>query len=262
MIPHKYLTMVLDSLPWVLPLLVYFVLRLALLTASLWIMLRAQSLSYTIPGIIGCSALASACDMIPFGGHPLAVGVLIFSIIRLTGAHFIDVRFTVVISYAVTFLIQMVALSVMPLEANANARTLKEKFPSVFHAITIEDSDYTLPKNSEPSTKPDAETNQTVTPAPKAQVVAPSAAQPAVAPVSVAPLSKSVAGCFTLKGVMGNSGDLTVMIGTGVRTYSLQIGETATMDTSAGKMDVTVVEANQTGAVLKIGGNRLPLQLR
>ena len=61
---------------------------------------------------------------------------------------------------------------------------------------------------------------------------------------------------------MGNPGNMTVMIGTGTRTYSLQVGETATVDTTAGKMEVTVTEATQNRAVLKINGNLLPLEIR
>ncbi|HZV33435.1 MAG TPA: hypothetical protein VFB72_02580 [Verrucomicrobiae bacterium] len=263
LIPHKYVTMFVESLPWLLPLLVYFSTRLVLLTISLWILLRIQNLNYTIPGIILCAALASVCDMlpVPIGAHALAVGVLIFTVIRMTRAHFVDVRFTVVISYAVMFLMQICIISAIPFQVSAYARNHAQS--SIMRLITaggLSDDEINgrLPKAA-PS-KTDQDTNDPVSTTVKKQVAIETNAQPA--PVSIPALPKKVADAFSLKGIMGTAGNLTVMIGTGVRTYSLQVGETSTVDTSSGKMEVTLAEATQTSAVLKINGNTLPLELK
>lgn len=266
-----------DSLPWLLPLLVYFFTRFILLTVSLWIMLRIQELNYTIPGIIFCSALASACDSlpVPIGAHALAVGVLIFSVIKLTRAHFVDVRFTVVISYAVMFLIQMLIISAVPFDLNVFARSHKDTLAKLHLVpddggtdglLSTNGSLATSPAdkpsdNPSPAAKPSQDTNHAVPSSSGLQAAAPSNTQPVATPASIPALSKKVVDAFSLKGVMGNPGNMTVMIGTGTRTYSLQVGETAPVDTTAGKMDVTVTEATQNRAVLKINGNLLPLEI-
>lgn len=254
-----------DSLPWLLPVLVYFASRLILLTISLWLLLRTQNLNYTIPGIILCSALASVCDMlpVPIGSHALAVGVLIFTVMRMTNAHFVDVRFTVAISYAVMFLMQMCVISAIPFQVNAYARNHAQS--SIMRLITAggltdDEINGRLPKATPSKTA--QSTNDAVSTTPIKPVAVATNAQPVPAPVSIPALPKKVADSFSLKGIMGTARNLTVMIGTGVRTYSLQVGETATLDTSAGKMDVTVAEATQTSAVLKINGNTLPLELK
>src|SRR4051794_30865695 len=97
-------TTILESWPWLMPLCIALVCRVILLAISLLILLRMQDLNYNLPGLIASAVLASGFDMIPFVGHYMAVSVLLLCVLKLTRAHFIDVRFTVVVSFAVMFL--------------------------------------------------------------------------------------------------------------------------------------------------------------
>src|SRR5579859_4641727 len=116
MIPHKYVELLTHYLPILLPLGITFLSRFILLTTALLIMLRCQGLNYSIPGLIGSALLASMFDMIPLFGHFAAVGVLLFCVLKMTRSHLVDVRFTVSISYAVMFLMQMLLLAVLPMD--------------------------------------------------------------------------------------------------------------------------------------------------
>jgi hypothetical protein len=256
MILTNLLHLVWDYLPVILPLGIYFLTRFILLSAALWILLRAQDLNYTIPGMLGSAALASAFDMIPFGGHYAAVGVLLFCVLKLTRAHFIDVRFTVAISYAVMFLMQMLLLTAMPGDLQVFARS--PKVARVLQATTGGDNEADLAEmNAAPVVaKPIVSTNEVV------QAPAPTNAAPAPKPV-VAPAANpapDLSHNFSLKGVMKSSG--LVIINTGTKTYTVGLGETTAMDTAGGKVDVSVESIADTSAVIKIGGVPTTLQLR
>src|SRR6266404_7214732 len=80
-----------------------FLVQAAFLLLALWIMLKLQKLEYNVPGLFGAAAVASALDMIPYAGHPLAVGVLLFTMTKVTRSEYVDVAFTVFVGYALMF---------------------------------------------------------------------------------------------------------------------------------------------------------------
>lgn len=265
MIPYKYLLALLHQVP--LPLLLLaagtFLSRFVLLTASLWVLLRVQNLNYNIPGMLGSAALASLFDMIPFVGHPAAMGVLLFCVIKLTQAHFIDVRFTVSISYAVMFLLQMLILSVMPGELRAFARSRNvDQSPIVRMTASGDESDNLETKPpSAGATNQVSKTDEPVPAPTPTPAIVPSV--PKAAPA--APLENPairLARSFSLKGVTKNSRASLVMVNTGTRNYTIQQGESVSMETADGKVEVSVESVGETAAVLKIGGISTPLQLR
>lgn len=271
MLPLKFLHFVWDYLPVILPLGVYFLSRFILLSASLWILLKTQDLQYNIPGMLGSAALASAFDMIPFVGHYAAVGSLLFCVLKMTHSHFVDVRFTVAISYAVMFLMQMLILSAAPVQLGVYARS-----PKVARALGMSDTTDETRVTAVPSKNPDdtdtdeasqksapTPTNTTVTaskpevvPATKPDVA--SAAKPATAPATkpTADLSRN----FSLKGVMKEAG--LVIISNGKKSYTVGLGETVAMDTGSSKVDVSVASIADTSAVIKIDGVPTTLQVR
>lgn len=256
MIPHKYLEMVLQYLPILLPVALTFLSRFILLTIALLIMLRVQSLNYSIPGLIGSSILASLLDMVPFFGHYAAVGTLLFCVLKMTNSHFVDVRFTVSISYAVMFLMQMLILTLLPVELKVFARTPKtfDEYNVIAQNVKAQ---ATSTNKSGISTNGPANTNDLTV------AQAADADKTNNPPATVANRAGSeYAHFFSLKGVMRNASNSMVMVNTGTKTYSIRVGETVLMETEKGKVDVQVDQVTDTTAVLKIAGVATSLRLR
>ena len=279
MIPDEILKIGLEALKWVpghLPLVLglagLFLFRLALLTGTLLVMLRTQSLNYEFPPLLGSAALASACDMIPFVGHPLAVVVLTLCVLKMTQAHFIDVRFTVAISYAVMFLIKMLVLSSLPTPVMARVPVGKS-LGAMLHPETDPADEQALAEFNpqaaskatnapQDATLKTAATNQipvtaasTNVPAGSGSVAARQDGKP------VAPGEKSaeaIAKIFSLKGIVSHM----AIIKAGTRTYTLQVGETAKVTTADQVVDFSLAEVSADGAVLNVGGTRVQLHLR
>ena len=86
--------------------LIWFSLQTVFLLAALWIMIKVQKLNYHWLGLLGAAALASGIKLIPLPFHIadiISCTGLLFCIWKVTGAEFIDVRFTVGVGYALMF---------------------------------------------------------------------------------------------------------------------------------------------------------------
>src|SRR4051812_43394304 len=83
------------------------------LVIALWIMLKIQKLDYHFGKLVGAAALASGLDMIPYVGHYIAVGVLLFTMTKVTRSDYIDVVFTVAVGYALMFGMNLFLLGAM-----------------------------------------------------------------------------------------------------------------------------------------------------
>ncbi len=251
----KALALSLKYLPLILGILAYFVLRMALLSTCLFVMLRAQDLNHTVWKVLGCAAAASVFDMIPFVGHCAAVGVLLFCVLKMTQAEFIDVRFTVAISYAVMFLIQMLILSVMPTDFSANARTLSKAVAQQTQPSEYGDETATTPAVVETNIAPvklvysNLKSSNTL-------VTKPAANSP---PVNYA--DPELVALFRLKGVTRSPKFSMVIIATASKTYSMELGETRKMETPKGLIAVKVKDITEDGALLNAGGIEVPLRL-
>src|SRR5208283_938023 len=90
-----------------LPRLIEFASQTAILLGLLWIMIKIQklnqSVAYKFLGLLGAATLATGLDMVPYAGHGLAVAALLLCVKKVTRAPYIDVLFTVAISYALMF---------------------------------------------------------------------------------------------------------------------------------------------------------------
>lgn len=258
MIPHKYVELFTHYLPILLPLGAMFLSRFILLTVALLIMLRCQGLNYNIPGLLGSSFLASTLDMFPIFGHFAAAGALLFCVLKMTNSHLVDVRFTVSISYAVMFLMQMLLLAVLPMDLKVYARTPK-KYEDFNLMAKVKAAQESAQDEADGEVDVVAKTNEAPT-APQAASTTPVAKTP---PAPVASRGNSqYARDFSLKGVMKNANDSMVMVNTGTKTYSIRLGESMIMDTPSGKVDVQVDDVTATSAVLKVGGIATSLRLR
>ncbi len=262
----------------VLTLGAYFLFRFVLLSLSLWFMLKTQDLNYTVPGLLGSAALASLFDMIPLVGHYAAVAVLLLCVLKLTQAALFDVRFTVAISYAVMFLLQMVVFSLLPGSLPVHART-----PSLVETAQqtlTEDADPDEPGTNEITAlvsrpEPSPETNmipktvaavQNPPSPPPVKPVATNAA-PGTIPATtaaVAPAKPPIEAVkkFKLKGVVDRGADSSATIDAGTKTFTLQIGESRTVTTADGDIEFSFIQLTDRGAILRSGNQTTLLRLQ
>src|SRR4051812_7685223 len=79
------------------------VLQILILSGSLWIILRAQKVEYSHPGLLGAVIVVTALDHIPYYGHFVAFGALLWLLEILTHAEWPRAIATTVIGYAIQF---------------------------------------------------------------------------------------------------------------------------------------------------------------
>src|SRR5258708_27284030 len=85
---------------------IHLAMQTVFLVAALWIMIKLQKLNYNFLGLLGAAALASAIDLIPLPFHIaslISCAVLLFCVTKVTGAEYVDVKFTVFVGYALWF---------------------------------------------------------------------------------------------------------------------------------------------------------------
>ncbi|GEM_PF-3176041 len=287
-------------LPLILGLGIWFFFRFLLLTISLFIMLRIQDLNFTVPAVMGSAALASVFDMIPFVGHYAAVAVLLICVLKFTQSEFIDVRFTVAVSYAVMFLLQMLIASIAPGQLTVLARTLHPRpgiqqsadagddsadadgdginstnflasvtnrvRPVVKATNNVHTAEYSRPTPT-PTPTPipvkAVEANSSAAPVQSAPSV-PSPASNATAATQVAQAPRplgDLAAKFNLKGVLRNGQDSSAIVDTGSKTYTLMVGDSVTVDTAHGLVEIRLDQVTDKGAVLSADGQTFTLRL-
>ena len=219
-----------------------FLVQAAFLALALWIMIKVQKLEYNVPGLLGAAALASALDMIPYAGHPLAVGVLLFTMTKVTRSEYVDVAFTVFVGYALMFGMNLFLLGAL----------LGDLRPSARSNDRLEDK----MEQEGPSTAAAETTAPTETEEPAAIKPAPSTVTNKPEEVKQKP---SPAGSFSLKGLTKNAKNSVATVHTGTRTYTIGIGETMQMETPQGKVPVKLEAVNDNSVVLNVDGVRTVL---
>jgi hypothetical protein len=108
-----------------LSLLIYFGVQTVFLLAALWIMIKLQKLNYRFMGLLGAAALASAIKLIPLPFHIadlISCTVLLLCISKVTGAEYVDVKFTVVVGYALMFAVNLFLLGSLLGDLRPSAR--------------------------------------------------------------------------------------------------------------------------------------------
>ena len=110
--------------------LIEFVVQTAILLGLLWGMIKIQKLdqhtTYRFLGLLVAAVLATGLDMIPYAGHYLAVAALLLCIKKTTGAPYVDVLFTVAISYALMFGVNLFILGSLMGDLRPSARNSEE----------------------------------------------------------------------------------------------------------------------------------------
>jgi hypothetical protein len=108
-----------------LSLLIYFAVQTVFLLAALWVMIKLQKLNYHFLGLLGAAALASAIKLVPLPFHIadlISCTVLLLCIAKVTCAEYVDVKFTVVVGYALMFAVNLFLLGSLLGDLRPSAR--------------------------------------------------------------------------------------------------------------------------------------------
>jgi len=254
-----------------LPRFIEFALQTAILLGLLWGMIKIQKLdqhtAYRFLWLLGSAALATGLDMIPYAGHYLAVSALLLCIKKTTGAPYVDVLFTVAISYALMFGVNLFILGSLMGDLRPSARN-SEEFEIVTQQQEIKKGHQTAIKTNLPAQKanppaPSVPTNSTKPAkgaAPRTNLPAPSAATNSVSKSPAKPVEALVK-YFVVKGVTRNAAKSAVTIQSGAKIYTVFLGETDLMQTPDGPIPVRFKDLGDDWVVLEINGEQALLPI-
>jgi hypothetical protein len=219
-------------LPEILILGVEFLIHSVILLALLWIMIKLQKLDYNFLGLLGSAALAGALDMIPHFGHMLAVPVLYLCIWKVTQSSlFPDAAFTVMISYALMFGVNLFIMGSLMGDLRPSHKSVGGE--TDFTQNMAGDSQY-------------VETNK------PSQVKAANLAQ-----TGDAKQAEAIAGKFLIKGVIRNSDKSAVTLQSGMKTYTISLGQLVSVQTDDGLVSVRFTDLGKDWVALNIRGTEV-----
>jgi len=268
-----------------LHLLVEFAIQTAILLGLLWGMIKIQKLDqkfeYNFLWLLGSAALATGLDQIlqltlgrfigiyfaSYISTPIVVAVLLLCVKKVTHAPYIDVLFTVAISYALLFGVNLFILESLMGDLRPSVRN-PDEFGIVTQQQEIKKEHQTAIKTNLPAPKanppaPSAPANP-VKPAEKA---APKTNQPAQStPTNSASQSpakpvEAMIKYFAIKGVTRNAAKSAVTIQSGAKIYTVFLGETALMQTPDGPIPVRFKDLGEDWVVLEINGEQALLPI-
>ncbi|MCX7722210.1 MAG: hypothetical protein N2379_04010 [Verrucomicrobiae bacterium] len=235
-----------------------FVVQTAFLFTALLVMIKLQKLNYRLLPLAGAAALASALDMIPAVGHFIAVGALLLCIWKITESEYVDVAFTVFVGYALTFGMNLFLLSALIGDLRPSAQPDEAELAcSALVAEYQADASDSSSAFTETDPIPDGAT-------------ASGANEPRAGAISsnVNGVDSSTTGTaadaaneIRLKGLIQNAAKPALLVDTGVKTYTLVLGETATVRTPRGQARICFEELAGKQVLLKIDGKPVRLSL-
>jgi hypothetical protein len=210
-----------------------FVIQTAFLTLALWILVKLQRFQFNLPGLVASAAVATAFDLIPFVGHYLAVVVLFLCISKVIRERGGDVIFTVGVSYALTFGMNLFLLSSLLGDLRVHARTR-----DAAATAAVEDVDDDMEATTNAAATPGKQAaNPTQDPAPVVRAQAPEG--------------------LVLKGIIKGPKASSVMLSSGEKNYTLFVGDSTHIDLGRSSLLVTLVQVDTTTAVLNIDGQEV-----
>ncbi len=218
-----------------------FAVQTVILSAVVLILIKLQKLdqndAYHFLKVLGVVALASGLNLVPYFGRYLSGLALLLGLKTVTRSPYVDVAFTVVISYAIMFLVKLFLIGALMGELrpsvsdSGNSRPLRD--------TTQEQTD-----EAEPETI--AKTNP-----PAHSVASPVAAKP----VPAGPHH------LAIKGVTRNGAKSVVIVDTGVKTYSLFLGDSVNMETADGTKGVRFESMDAGSVTLNVDGQPMKLPI-
>jgi hypothetical protein len=283
-----------------LPRFIEFALQTAILLGLLWGMIKIQKLDqrfeYNFLWLLGSAALATGLDQIlqmtlghfigiyfaSYISTPIVVTVLLLCLKKVTHAPYVDVLFTVAISYALLFGVNLFILESLMGDLRPSARN-SEEFEIVTQQQEIKKEYQTAIKTNLPAPKanppaPSAPANS-IKPAeraaPKTNPLAPSVPTNSTKPAKgAAPMTnlpapsiptnsvsqspakpvEATAKFFIIKGVTRNAAKSAVTIQTVTKIYTVFLGETVLMQTPDGPIPVRFNDLGEDWVVLEING--------
>jgi hypothetical protein len=207
--------------------------KFVLLSFFLWVMIKIQGLQYELLPVIGAAFLAASLDMIPLGGHYIAVPVLYLCIWKITRTSlYPEAVFTVVISYALMFTTTLILLAYAPVSSLHTASEHNYNFDDQTNipAIAVVQTTNQIP----------------VTQAPP--------------PPSVS--KDKIAANISVTGVSHVGNDAIVTIQYGKKSYVISLGEGTTISTDQGMTAVHFVKATDKDVTLSIKGKEVKYALK
>jgi hypothetical protein len=213
---------------------VEFAIRAGILLAALWGMIKLQKLNYNVLGLVASAGLTSGLDMalehfIGGFGTPIVIIVLVLCITKVTGGDHVDVGFTIAVSYALVFCVNMWLLGMMLGDLRVSARESREEAEEL--AYTQMTNDLAKAKASAVPTNAPADLHEET------------------------PIEDS----FVLKGVTQSRTTPLALIQAGKKTYTVTIGESFQADTPKGKVTVTCKSIADDRVLLDVSGETVTL---
>jgi hypothetical protein len=212
-----------------------FASQTALLFAVVMILIKLQKLDQHLKfhflKVLAVAALAGGLDMIPYFGHYISISALLLGIKLVTGSPYADVLFTVGISYALMFAVNLFIIGSFMGNLRPSARDAGEstQFDSAPREQTFETAPETVAKTNRPV----------------------SAAVSNTAPVRVTR--------YTIKGLSRNGAKSVVTVDTGTKAYTLFLGDTLNMQTADGTSRVRFENLDADWVTLNIDGKPMKL---
>ena len=212
-----------------------FAFQTAILFAVVLILIKLQKLDQQVKfhflKVLAVAALASGLDMIPYFGHYISVSALLVGIKFVTGSPYADVLFTVGISYAVMFAVNLFIIGSFMGDLRPSARDAGK--PGQLEGAPQEQTVETEPEKV-------AKTN----------------------PPALRRSFQSGAGAchpLAIKGVSRNGAKSVVTVDTGTKAYTLFLGDTLNMQTAEGTSRVRFENLDADWVTLNIDGKPLKL---
>lgn len=225
-----------------------FLAQSVILFVLLWIMIKIQKLDqydgFHVLKILGTAALVTGLDMILdntigrwlgayFGSYvtvPISGTVLLICLKKATQADFVDIIFTATISYALMFGVNLFLLGSLLGDLRPSAREADE-FETTNQQQVMAGEDQAPATTNRPAAK------------------VPAAAQPPSAPPAT-----GAAKYISIKGVTRNGDKSMVSLQVDSRSYSIFLGEAATVQTPDGPVSVRFSKLSGNSTTLEING--------
>ena len=220
----------------ILILAIEFLMHSTVLLVLLWIMIKLQNLDYNFPGLIGSAALGGGLDMIPHFGHYLAVPVLYLCIWKVTRSSiFPDAAFTVMISYALMFCVNLFILGTLMGDLRPSHHALGGSESATPEAVV----------ESQP-----VETNQLIQDSVTNLVQTDNAKQ-----------AEEIAKKFLIKGLTRNADKSSLTLQSGKKTYVIFLGQLISVQTDDGPVSVRFTDLGKDWVALSLKGAQVKCPL-
>ena len=256
-----------------------YVIQTGFLLLALWVMIKIQKLDYNFLGLLGTAMLGSGLDMIPFIGHFIAVAALYICIWKVTRADlFPDAVFTVLVSYALTFCMNLFLIGALMDDLRPSSNSSEPLDSALMEVDGSFDTNETAVSDSETaeeaggmatpaeySVKSESAHSPQVSLAPASQKQPPVPSSKSSAPSQQPQLTKSAAEFvmnFRLKGVTGGGNKSIATFQSGNKTYTIGVGEALSVPTASGRVEVRCEEAARDSVILSVDGERVQLYLQ